>query len=199
MNSYWRYREAKAFEWRLNDPALGLLESGSIAEGIRAVDEVIKKAPVYVLQAGPVSPGKYLLLFAGSEEPVRESYLHGAEILGEWLVDKLFIPSIDPQIIPAMQGTSQVIEWNAVGVVEMSSVASTVWGADSAVKNADVALSELELARGIGGKGYFVFTGTLDNVEAGIDFGCRHAREKGMLLNSVIIPNPDGEFYAHMR
>jgi microcompartment protein CcmL/EutN len=182
----------------LNDPALGLLESGSIAAGIRAVDEVIKKAVVHVLQAAPVSPGKYLILFAGSEEPVNQSCLHGAEVLGDWLLDRLFIPNIHPQIIPVMQGTSQVIEWDAVGVVETSTAASTIIGADSAVKNAEVALSELQLARGIGGKGFFVFTGSLDNVEAGIEFGCRHAEKEGKLLNSIVIPNPDKEFYAHM-
>ncbi len=41
-------------------------------------------------------------------------------------------------------------------------------------------------------------TGSLDNVEAGIDFGIRHAQQEGKLLNSIIIANPDREFYAHM-
>lgn len=198
MNSYWRNRETRALDWRLDDPALGLLEVSSIAAGIHAVDEIIKKAPIHVLQASPVSEGKYLILFGGSEEPVHQSYLHGIALLEKWLIDKLFIPNIHHQIIPTMQGTSQVIEWDAVGVVETVSVASTIIGADQAVKNADVDLSEIQLARGIGGKGYFVFTGTLDNVEAGIEFGMKYAQEQGKLLHTIIIPNPDGDLYVHL-
>ena len=198
MNSYWRNRETKTSEWNIDDPALGLLEVSSIAAGIQAVDEIMKKAPIQILQASPVSGGKYLILFAGSEEPVYQSYMHGTEFLGKWLIDTLYIPNIHYQIIPTMQGTSQVIVWDAVGVIETTTVASTIIGADQAVKNANVDLSEIQLARGIGGKGYFVFTGTLDNVQAGIEAGMKYAQEHGTLLNTIIIPNPDKEFYVHV-
>ena len=198
MMTYWGTSEHKAVDWNLSDPALGLLEVSSIAAGIKAVDEIVKKAPVSLLQVGAVSGGKYLILFSGSEEPVYQSHRHGAELLNDWLIDDFFIPNIHPQVIPVMQGTSQVIQWDAIGVIETASVASAVLGADQAVKNANIDLSEIRLARGIGGKGFFVFTGSLDHVEAGIEAGSHYAGEKGNLIHTTILPNPDREFYTHM-
>ncbi|MCL5019589.1 MAG: BMC domain-containing protein, partial [Patescibacteria group bacterium] len=158
----------------------------------------LKKAPIHLLQTGPVSGGKYLILFSGSEEPVNLSYQHGIDILGEWLTDSLYIPNIHPQVVPTMQGIKQVVEWDAVGVVETRSVAATIIGADTAAKNALVELTEIQLAQGIDGKGYFVFTGSLDNVEAAIESGSHYAKEQKVFINSIIIPNPEKEFYMHM-
>jgi microcompartment protein CcmL/EutN len=50
-------------------------------------------------------------------------------------------------------------------------VCSTLLAADTALKAADVALVALHLARGIDGKGYFVFTGPQDAVEASLEAG----------------------------
>ena len=49
----------------------------------------------------------------------------------------------------------------AIGVVETTSVSSGIDAADAAVKAADVALSALRLADGIGGKAYLVVEGTV--------------------------------------
>ena len=43
-------------------PALALMELGSIARAVRVGDVMVKKAPVEVLLAEPVSPGKFLIL-----------------------------------------------------------------------------------------------------------------------------------------
>lgn len=198
MTPYWNYRKTWAVNWLPEHPALGLLEVSSIAAGIKAVDEILKKAPIHLLQTGPVSGGKYLILFSGSEEPVNQSYQHGIDILGDWLIDHLNIPNIHHQVIPTMQGVKQVVEWDAVGVIETKSAAATIIGADKSVKNALVELTEIQLAQGIDGKGYFVFTGSLDNVQAGIEFGSNYAKEREAFINSIIIPNPEKEFYMHM-
>ena len=44
------------------EPALGLLEFDSIAAGIAAGDAMAKRAPIEVIRAGTVHPGRYLVL-----------------------------------------------------------------------------------------------------------------------------------------
>jgi len=47
------------------EPAVGLLEFSSIARGIEAGDAMVKSAPLEVIRAGTVHPGKYLVLVGG--------------------------------------------------------------------------------------------------------------------------------------
>ena len=48
------------------EPALALLELDSIAAGIEAGDAMAKRAPIEILRAGTVHPGKYLVLVGGA-------------------------------------------------------------------------------------------------------------------------------------
>src|SRR5207249_5075694 len=57
--------------------ALALLEVSSLARGVVVADAVAKRARIELLQCGPVSPGKYLVLFAGGVGEVDESFAAG--------------------------------------------------------------------------------------------------------------------------
>ena len=46
--------------------ALALLEFGSVAVGMLAVDRMLKNSPVALLRCGTVHPGRYLALVGGS-------------------------------------------------------------------------------------------------------------------------------------
>ena len=52
---------------------------------------------------------------------------------------------------------------------------------------------EVRLARGIGGKGYFTITGALEEVEAALAAGEEAPMARGLLVNRILIPNPDPE------
>ena len=54
-------------------PALAVLEIASIARGLTVADALVKRAPVRILRADPITPGKYLLVFAGGEEEIEEA------------------------------------------------------------------------------------------------------------------------------
>ncbi len=56
-----------------NLPAIALIEFGSIAAGMFAADKMVKRAPVELLHAGTVQPGKYLILVGGGTAEVQES------------------------------------------------------------------------------------------------------------------------------
>ena len=80
---------------------------------------------------------------------------------------------------------------NAGGMMEFFSVREALICGDAAVKAADVTLIDIRLGTGIGGKSYVLLTGDTAAVQQAGDAGVDKAQDKGMLLNQVVIPNPD--------
>lgn len=152
-------------------PALAVIEVGAIARGLVTVDALVKRAEVRLLRSDPVTPGKLLIVFAGGEEEVRESLDAALELAGDAVVDSLYLSQIHAAIVPALDGAVAPPVRGALGVLEMGTVAATILAADAALKAADVELVAVHLARGIGGRGYVVFTGAQDAVEASLDAG----------------------------
>jgi len=173
-----------------HQPTIGLLEFASIATGIEACDRVLKEAVVDVLFARPVSPGKYVILFTGSVEDVRSSMRVGAELHPDHLVDRLVLAGVHDDVLRALTRPVEAPELDAVGVIETFTVASAIEAADAAVKRGSVALIELTLARGIGGKSFLTLTGEVSDVEAAVDAGAAGPIEAGLLLRKVVIPRP---------
>ena len=62
--------------------------------------------------------------------------------------------------------------------------------ADQILKAAEMQAIELRLGNGLGGKAYFTYTGDVAAVKAGTDTGEAIAQEKGLLVNSEVIPSP---------
>ena len=176
-------------------PALGLLELKSVARGVVAADALAKRAMVRLVLAHPVSPGKFIILLTGGEEEVAEAMGAGQAAASDTLVDRLYLPKADPQVISALQGSVAVTEAQALGTVETFSVAAAVLAADRAVKAAEVLLVQLRLARGLGGKAFFHLTGELHQVQAGVE-AARGIIHDGMLLTTEIIPRPHPDLIA---
>ena len=170
--------------------AIALIETISIAVGIRITDEMVKTAPVEILEATAICPGKYMVLVTGAVSPVEDSLRRGIEVGGDVVVDTLLIPYVHQQIFPAILGATEVKELRALGVVETFTVASTILAADAAAKAAPVELIEIRLAKGLGGKAFFTMTGEIFEVEAAMAAALRTARESGNLVRSVVIPRP---------
>jgi microcompartment protein CcmL/EutN len=184
-------------------PALALIELASIARGHRVADAMVKRAPVELLRCDPVSPGKFLVLVAGEVASVDEAYREGIAIAGadDGVLDRLFLPYADEQLPAALRGevrTGGVAGVEALGVVETRTVASTISSADAAVKVARVRLVEMQLARGIGGKAYFVLTGALAEIEAAVEAAVGVV-EAANVVATEIIAAPHEDFVARLR
>jgi len=177
----------------MKEPALGMLELKSVARGIRVTDTVVKKAPVRLLSTNAICPGKYTILFCGEVADVEESMTAGIASAGDLLINDLFLPHVHRSIIPAMTGTTVIESFGAVGIIETFSIASCIKAADIAAKEAAIQLVEVRLANGLGGKGYFVMTGDLPDVEASLEAATKHVKGEGLLAGSEIIqsPHPD--------
>lgn len=175
------------------EPALGLIEFKSIAKGVFATDALAKKAPVKILTTNPICPGKYMVVFAGEVADVEESLRAGVTAGGDMVINELFIPYLHQDIIPAISGATQIKKFGAIGIIEAFSVASCVMAADIAAKATPIKLVELRLANGLGGKGFFVLTGELADVEASVAAAKEYIKGEGLLAGSEIIasPHPD--------
>ena len=167
-------------------PAIALLEIDSIARGWLVADAVVKKAPVRLLMTEPVTPGKFLVLIDGEVADVEASFLEG-----------LFLPQAAADLSPAIRGVPPAGFMESLGVVETGTVSAALLAADAAVKAAQVRLLRLHLARGIGGKGYFTLTGSLDSVEAAVGAAAAIIAPE-LLVNTEIIPAPHGDLAGRL-
>jgi microcompartment protein CcmL/EutN len=182
-------------------PSLALVEVASIARGHRVADAMVKRAPVELLRCDPVSPGKLLVLVAGEVASVDEAFRAGLEIAGDATLDKLYLPQAHAQLPGALRGEARAGDAAgvaALGVVETRTVAATILAADAAVKAARVRLIEMQLARGIGGKAYFVVTGALDEVEASVEAAVG-AVDAAAVYATEIIAAPHADLVGRLR
>ena len=170
--------------------AIGIVETSSIARGYEVADAVLKTADVKIVVNRTVCPGKYMVLVSGNVDAVNASIDAGVEIGGHSVVDHFIIPNIHPDVFPAINGSVNIPEIKALGVIEGFTVASIIEAADAAVKAAQVELVNIHLAMAIGGKGYVTLTGEVGAVEAAVDAGSAIIENKGLLVDKVVIPSP---------
>ncbi|MDP7111636.1 MAG: BMC domain-containing protein [Myxococcota bacterium] len=168
-------------------PAIGMVEFNSIAGGIATADAMLKRAPVDLLECRPVCPGKFIVLVGGMTDPVNEAMAAADERGTEAVVDRLLLPNVHPSIFPAIVGAVEVQEVESLGIIETISVASTIVAADASAKAADVTLTEMRLANGLGGKSFYLMVGTLHDVEAATEAGLEMVRSAGLLVRYELI------------
>jgi microcompartment protein CcmL/EutN len=179
--------------------AIALVEISSLARGVVCADAAVKRAQVELLACEVVSPGKYLLLIGGGVAEVGEALAAAEEIAGALVLDKLWLPQAHPQLLPAIRAgaaghPAKALEHAgaAVGVVELLTVASALRAADAACKAARVDLQLLHLARGIGGKAWFVLRGELPDIEAAV-LAAQQAAGDGLIAGAEIIARPHAD------
>lgn len=172
---------------------IGLIELNSIAHGIQVADEMIKSAEVDLLLAKTVCPGKYIILITGNVGAVQAAINRGEASGKESVVNKLLVPNVHPQVIPAINAANNVEKLKDLGVLEFFSIASAIIAADAAVKSANVDLIEIRLGVGIGGKAFITLTGDISSVNNAVTVGANTALESGMLVNKAVIAAPRKE------
>lgn len=177
----------------LPGPALGLFELESLAKGPVVADAVLKRARVRIAIAEAVSPGKYLLVFSGAVGEVEESFKAGLELAGPRLLDSLMLPHVAEGVVAAIDGKlATIAPDDSVGLVELQTVSATIRAADAALKRAQVAITAIHLAKGIGGKGWFTLAGAQHDVEAALE-GAAAAIESHLLVATELIQRPHAE------
>ena len=175
--------------------AIGMVEYVTVSVGIQAADLMVKTAEVEIIEAQTVCPGKYIVIIKGDLSAVRAAVENAKTKYQEKLVDSFVLGNPHEDIFPAIYGSSDPGEVNALGVLETYSVASAIVAADVAAKTAIVSLIELRLARGMCGKSYMFITGEVAAVTAAIEKARQTVGEEGMVLDSSVIPRPDKKLW----
>jgi microcompartment protein CcmL/EutN len=178
------------------EPAIAMIELNSIASGILATDAMAKKAEVSIVDSRSTCPGKYIVLITGGVDAVRSSLEAGLRAGAGAVTEKLLLPNVHPQVIPALIAATPLNEIEALGVVETFNAPACIIAADAAAKETDSVLVLIRIGNGLGGKSFFVITGEWVNVEASVAKAVETIKGLGALVRRIVIPNPHVDLNA---
>ena len=99
--------------------ALALVETESIARGYSVMDMLAKRARVTVRWAHPVTPGKFIILFAGEIASIEEAMDAAQESAGTSLIASMLLPQVHPALLAALAGQFTQASPAAVAIIEM--------------------------------------------------------------------------------
>lgn len=182
----------------MSSRAIGIIESSSVAMGYLIGDTMIKAANVELLLLRSICSGKFVALVGGEVAAVKAAIEAGTVAAAHTMVDSFIIPNVHESIFGAIRGATDVARMEALGILEAFSVASLIEGADAAVKAANVELVEVRLAMALGGKAFCTMTGSVADVREAVKAGAAVIGEKGLLVNSVVIPSPRKEIFREI-
>jgi microcompartment protein CcmL/EutN len=185
--------------------AVGIIELTSIGIGMAAQDKLLKAGDVRIILARTICSGKYIMAVTGPLAEVEGAIAAGIAAIPEGLIDHCVIPQIHPQVFQAL---GQAVELHvpltggapvgpkALGILETYSGVSILEGSDAAAKAGNVTLMKIHLAMALGGKGYCMMAGSVQDVQAAVDAGSAVVRRKGLLVSAVAITGPARELFA---
>lgn len=179
--------------------AIGVIEVSTISKGYRLSDEILKLVEVALTMAQPICPGKFVLIVAGKVANVRSAMDFAEKNYAETLIDVSFLGRISHDVYRAILGSCEPSTKDAVGMIETFSIASVIRAADVAVKSAGVEVVEVRIARGMGGKSYAIFTGSVSNVEIAVKNGAKNAIEEGQLVDTTVIADPHEDLWQYLE
>jgi len=177
--------------------SIGLVELTAIARGVETADAMLKAAEVTLVFAKPVCPGKFIIMIYGDVGAVKASVAAGLNVGADRVVNHLIIPRIHPDLLPAINGSYEVGDVEALGVVEFFDIASAITAADAAAKSSTVRLAEVRLGLGIGGKSFFKLSGEVADVKSAVAAAIG-AGTGGQVVSSCVIPAPDPALFREM-
>ena len=170
-------------------PSIALIEFSSIATGLLASNEMLKKAPISVIKSGTVHNGKFIVLIGGSVASVQESFGTGLELGEVSIIDSVILSDVHEQLHNGILGKRQNCNEESLGIMESSSVSTMIKATDSGVKGANVKIIEIRLADDIGGKSFTIYNGSIEEVQAAIEIAKKSVTSPDHWINEILIPN----------
>ncbi len=179
-------------------PAIAVIEISNIAAGLKTADAMVKKSPIALLKWGTVSKGKFIILVGGSVASVDEAYQEGLRISGTDCLDSLYLPDVHPRVYAALLGERVSAAEAAVGVLETPTLATNILAADAAIKGAEVEILEIRMGENYHGKGYTIFNGKVEDVEAAVHLACQKIELRQGVAVTCIIPRFNEELFSQL-
>ncbi len=178
-------------------PALGVVESSSVARGVVVADAALKRSPALLVHSRATSGGKHLTILEGGVAEIDEAMAAARAAVGDKLVDDVLLAAADDQIWPMLGAPIAPADWTAdataeaVAIVETRTVCAAIAAADAAVKMADVVVRDVRFAVDLAGKAYFTLTGALDAIQAAAAAAHAAAGDRLVELEVIAQPSPD--------
>lgn len=181
-------------------PVLAGLDLQHVPAGLAALDAVCKEAPVRVLFAGDIDPGRFLLIFAGDLAAVEAALHKGIADAGDALLESLLLPQAHTHLHAALRGQltdprAILRAEHALGTLHAHTPLTLLAAVDRALKVADVSLLRLRIASELAGQGHAVLAGDQSDVEAAMD-AARAGTPSGVTLQTRLIARPAAEVVA---
>lgn len=178
--------------------SIGVIELKSIPKGVEAADASLKSAEIDMVSAHPSCPGKYEIILTGSISNVTAAVGHINSKFEDYVIDSSVMGRIDAQVIEALFSTNEGERTGSLGLIETFSAASAIKAADIAVKTARVAIYDLRVSRGMGGKGVVILTGEIGDVTAAVEAGAEYAAAQAQLSSTAVIAAPHKNLWEQM-
>ena len=177
------------------EKAIGMLEYKTVSVGILAADLLIKLAPVELIKAYVVCPGKYIIIFRGELGAIQIALEGARKNYPKQLIDSFCLGNPHEEVFKVIYGRKKIQKRGALGILETRSAAAIFVAADVAAKTADIELVKIRAASGMCGKSFVILTGQVAAVEAAVRSAESVIKKTGMYLDSAILPNPDTKLY----
>lgn len=178
--------------------SIGLVELKSIPIGVETADEMLKSADITLLLATPICPGKYIIIVAGNVGAVKSAVSAGIAVAETFLVGHHIINNVHDSLPAAISGTVEVGKVSAIGIMETISALTSVIAGDIAAKASNIQLMEIRIARGLGGKGFLIFTGEISAVKAAVNSCLNGLKESGEITSYSVIPSPHKDLIKNL-
>lgn len=182
----------------MND-AIGGIEISSIAQGYGVADAMLKAADVELLTNQTLCPGKLMLLIGGSNSSVQSALEAGIRQGDSFISDKVIIGNIHADVLRVLKRSAKPKEGAAIGIVEAYTAVGAIEAADIMVKGSSVVLNKINTLIGIGGKGIVTVSGDVAAVTMAVDMAHHHLMSRNIMVNQIVIPNPNLDILAHKK
>ncbi len=168
---------------------LGVVETKTIASGVKMADEMLKIADVKLVKASTICSGRYLIFVSGKQSDVEMAVGHAS--LTNKLTGSFVISGVSPELVTVLKKRLAINTEQAIGLVESSTVSAGIAAADVAVKSADISLIRFVAGLGICGKSYFLFSGELAAVEEANSVAKAFLGTK--YIESIVLARPEND------
>lgn len=174
------------------EDAVYIVEYSSISHGIGMLDRMLKRSSLFVLFAGPICIGKYLIALGGDVADAKEAQDAGESAEPGELLSSYLLTSAHPTILSYFRTNKrQAPPANeAIGIFETKNAASGFISLDAALKSGRVWLMRLWIGRYIGGKFCYVLGGTVSDVREAVK-AARAAILPREFVGDEVIASPD--------
>ncbi|WP_098747737.1 BMC domain-containing protein [Paenibacillus sp. EZ-K15] len=178
--------------------AIGVVEMRSISKGYETADQMLKTSPVEVHHMKPICPGKFLIVMSGDTADVQAAMETARAEAGEFRISDFELYGVHPDIIDGLKRHSSSQPVDALGIVETATVSSGIFSLNEALKQCDIHVKKMNLGMAIGGKFLAVFTGSVSDVEQGMNVFVSSMDPK-RIIHYTVLRSPSEEIIQHFR